>query len=87
MHLLSVSPARSHVVQAKDELDRLIQREYWLKYDFTGCVRKLLPAQQQALCMVSAVVGRGAEWEAPLVACACCCRTGAGQHRPEAVPA
>ncbi|PSC74365.1 Rrf2 family transcriptional regulator [Micractinium conductrix] len=40
-------------LQAKDELDRLIQLEYWLKYDFTGCVRKLLPAQQQALCMVS----------------------------------
>ncbi|KAL4423340.1 hypothetical protein ABPG77_006135 [Micractinium sp. CCAP 211/92] len=40
-------------LQAKDELDRLIQLEYWLKFDFTGCVRKLLPAQQQALCMVS----------------------------------
>jgi hypothetical protein len=33
--------------QAKDELDRLVQVEYWLKFDFTGCVRKLLPSQQQ----------------------------------------
>ncbi|KAI7838389.1 hypothetical protein COHA_007846 [Chlorella ohadii] len=38
---------------AQTELDRLIQLEYWLKYDFSGCVRKLLPARQQALCMVA----------------------------------
>ncbi|EFN55658.1 hypothetical protein CHLNCDRAFT_133863 [Chlorella variabilis] len=44
--------ANAKAQQAKDELDRLVQLEYWLKFDFTGCVRKLLPAQQQALCMV-----------------------------------
>ncbi|KAL4430646.1 hypothetical protein ABPG75_005902 [Micractinium tetrahymenae] len=50
---LSGQPSSPGPLQAKDELDRLIQLEYWLKFDFTGCVRKLLPAQQQALCMVS----------------------------------
>lgn len=50
---LSGQSASPGPLQAKDELDRLIQLEYWLKFDFTGCVRKLLPAQQQALCMVS----------------------------------
>lgn len=39
-------PSHNHL-QAQTELDRLIQLEYWLKYDFSGCVRKLLPARQQ----------------------------------------
>jgi len=59
---LSASTPCLLFLQSKDELDRLIQLEYWLKFDLTGCVRKLLPAHQQALCMVS----RGREEEAGL---------------------
>lgn len=44
---LDGEPCTRSAVQAQAELDRLIQLEYWLKYDFTGCVRKLLPARQQ----------------------------------------
>lgn len=42
-------------LQAQAELDRLIQLEYWLKYDFTGCVRKLLPARQQVCSLGGSV--------------------------------
>lgn len=56
-----------HPLQAQAELDRLIQLEYWLKYDFTGCVRKLLPARQQV----------GGKWHRPGLAgkqqIVCCC--------------
>ena len=44
-------------MQSKDELDNLVQLEYWLKFDFIGCVRKLLPPHSRSVASVSQETG------------------------------
>lgn len=63
-------------MQAKDELDRLVQLEYWLKFDFTGCVRKLLPPLQQVRPLPSPQAAACA----PLLVLRCLCSLPSRLH-------